>query len=453
VDKELAVVILAAGKGTRMKSKKPKVLHELMGKPIIRYILDAVSPLNPALTGLVVGHNGEQVKKQLGDSPLVFIDQEQQLGTGHALKQAREALVDFKGNLLVIYGDTPLLTTESLEKLLEVHSENNSWATVLTTDMPDPHGYGRIIRSENGEELQAIVEQKDLEPSQQQIQEINSGTYVFRCPEVFSILEKLDTDNKQGEYYLTDIVHIWAQEGKKNYPVKVDDYQEVMGINDRVDLSQAFEILRGRINRQHQLNGVTIEDPANTYIEPGVKIAPDTVIRPGTILEGNTEVGENVVLGPDTTLIDTRVGRDSRIIKSHVNKTEIGPGCSVGPFAHIRPETVLQKGVKIGDFVEVKKSTIGEGSKVPHLAYVGDATLGPGCNIGAGTIFANYDGQKKHHTHLGREVFIGSNSTLVAPLRIGDRARTGAGAVVTRDVEAGVTVVGVPAKPFSKKNK
>jgi len=453
VDKELAVVILAAGKGTRMKSKKPKVLHELLGKPIIRYILDALAPLNPTLTGLVVGHGGELVKNELGDFPLVFIEQEQQLGTGHALKQAREDLADFQGNLLVIYGDTPLLTTGSLERLLEVHTENNSWSTVLTTDMSDPHGYGRIIRSEDRKELRAIVEQKDLEPSQQAIQEINAGTYVFRCPEVFSILEELDTDNKQGEYYLTDIVHIWAHEGKKNYPVKITDYQEVLGINDRVDLSNAVGILRGRINRRHQENGVTIEDPANTYIEPGVKIAPDTVIRPGTILEGDTEVEENVVLGPDTTLIDTRVGRDSRIIKSHVNKAEIGPECSVGPFAHLRPETVLQKGVKIGDFVEVKKSTIGEGSKVPHLAYVGDATLGPRCNIGAGTIFANYDGQKKHPTYLGREVFIGSNSTLVAPLRIGDRARTGAGAVVTRDVGEGVTVVGVPAKPFSKKNK
>jgi len=453
LDEKLAVVILAAGKGTRMKSGKPKVLHELLGKPIIKYILDVVSPLKPEITGLVVGHEAEMVKAELDDYPLVYIEQEKQLGTGHALKQAEKEFADFSGNLLVIYGDTPLLTSQSLLELLHTHKENKSWATVLTTEMKDPQGYGRIIRSENKRELRAIIEQKDLEPSQESIKEINAGTYVFRCPEVFSVLEKLDKDNKQGEFYLTDIIHIWASEGKRNYPVLVSDYREVMGINDRVDLSNAGEILREKINREHQKNGVTIEAPGNTYIEPGVKIGRDTVIRPGTILEGKTEVGENVVLGPDTTLIDTRVDRDSRVIRSHVNQAEIGPDCSVGPFAHLRPGTVLHKKVKIGDFVEVKKSTIGEGSKVPHLAYVGDATIGPNCNIGAGTIFANYDGEKKHPTYLGRDVFIGSNSTLVAPLHIGDRARTGAGAVVTKDVEEGVTVVGVPAKPFSKKNK
>ena len=450
---KLAVVILAAGQGTRMKSEKPKVLHELMGKTLIRYVLDAVLPLQPEKINVIVGYQGGEVRKELQDYCVSFAVQKQQLGTGHALQQAQAELDGFDGPVLVLCGDTPLLCTETLEDLVDCHLSLNPRATVLTAKVDNPGGYGRVIRSEDGKQIRKIAEQKDLDPAEETIKEINSGTYVFQSPEVFSVLKKLNTDNKQGEYYLTDVVRIWTEKGKNVFPFTADDYREIQGINDRVDLSRAGLFLREKINREHQKNGVTIEDPAHTYIEAGVVIAPDAVIRPGTVLQGNTEVGGNVVLGPHTTLIDTRVGSGSSILKSHVQEADIGPDCSVGPYAHLRPGTVLDRGVRVGDFVEIKKSFIGEGSKSPHLAYVGDATLGPDCNIGAGTIFANYDGQKKNPTFLGREVFIGSNSTLVAPLRMGDCSRTGAGSVVTRDVGENITVVGVPARPFSPKNE
>jgi len=453
VKEKLAVVILAAGQGTRMKSEKPKVLHELMGKTLIRHVLDAVLPLQPEKISVIVGYQGEEIRKELQDYCVSFADQKPQLGTGHALQQAQAELDGFNGPVLVLCGDTPLLSTKSLGGLVDNHLAARPAATVLTAKMENPTGYGRVFRSEDGKQILKIAEQKDLYPAEEAIKEINSGTYVFQSPEVFSVLKQLNTDNKQGEYYLTDVVRIWTEKGKSVFPFTAVDYREILGINDRVDLSRAGLFLREKINREHQKNGVTIEDPAHTYIEAGVVIAPDTVIRPGTFLQGNTEVGGNVVLGPHTTLIDTRVGSGSSILKSHVQEADIGPDCSVGPYAHLRPGTVLDRGVRVGDFVEIKKSFIGEGSKIPHLAYVGDATLGPDCNIGAGTIFANYDGEKKNPTFLGREVFIGSNSTLVAPLRMGDFSRTGAGSVVTRDVGENITVVGVPARPFSPKNE
>ncbi len=453
MEEKLAVVILAAGQGTRMKSEKPKVLHQLMGKTLIRHVLDAVLPLKPEKISVIVGYQGEEVRKELQDYPVSFADQKQQLGTGHALQQAQTDLAGFDGSVLVLCGDTPLLCTETLGNLVDCHLSAESEATVLTAELDNPTGYGRVIRSEDGEQILKIAEQKDLDPAEETIKEINSGTYLFQSPEVFSVLKQLNTDNQQGEFYLTDVVQIWTRTGKTVLPYKTDDYREVLGINDRVDLSRAGLFLRERINRDHQKNGVTIEDPGHTYIEAGVEIAPDTIIRPGTFLQGNTQVGGNVVLGPHTTLIDTRVGSSSSILKSHVQEADIGPDCSVGPYAHLRPGTVLDRGVRVGDFVEIKKSFIGAGSKIPHLTYVGDATLGPRCNIGAGTIFANYDGQKKNPTCLGREVFIGSNSTLIAPLRMGDCSRTGAGSVVTRDVGENITVVGVPARPFSPKNE
>ncbi len=449
----LAVVILAAGKGTRMKSKKPKVLHSLLGRSMIEYVVDTALSLQPQFVGVVIGYEGHAVKKELQDKPVSFIEQNEQLGTGHALMQAASDLGDFSGMVLCINGDTPLLQPQTLQSMVEKHGEEKVKASVLTTELETPHGYGRVIRDENTTLLKAIIEEKDLPDEYGSIKEINAGSYVFDSPSIFQVLRKIDNDNAQGEYYITDVVAVWSREGKKVRAHKAENYQEILGINDRAELARVEKLMLKEIINAHMREGVRIEDPDHTYIEPQVKIGPDTVIRPGCFLQGETEVAKEAIIGPHTTLIDSRVGARSQIISSYVNQATLGQDCNVGPYAHLRPETVLAEGVKVGDFVEIKKSTIGRGSKVPHLSYVGDAVIGPGCNIGAGTIVANYDGKEKHKTEIGEGVFIGSNTTLIAPVKLGPGAATGAGAVVTRDVPANTTVVGVPARPFERREK
>ncbi|KUK10586.1 MAG: Bifunctional protein GlmU [Clostridia bacterium 41_269] len=428
---EIAGVILAAGLGKRMRSKYPKVLHPVGGKPMLQHVLEAAEKAGVNDILVVLGHGRDMVLDEFED--ISYVVQEQQLGTGHALYQCRDALKPSVEHVLVLCGDAPLIKPETLKKLIDYHVENKSYATVLTAEIPNPEGYGRIIRDDAGN-VRGIVEHRDASPKELEIKEVNSGTYVFSRRELFEALEKIDTQNAQGEYYLTDVIGIFFDEGKKVSALMTEDPTEIMGINDRIQLAEADRIMRLRKNEELMLSGVTILDPETTKIDSGVVIAPDTVIYPFTIIEGNTEIGEDCRIGPFTTIVDCVVGRDTVIRNSVVLESRIGSHCKVGPFAHIRPETVLKDYVKVGDFVEIKKSKIGEGSKVPHLSYVGDAEIEENVNIGAGTITCNYDGERKWKTFIDEGAFIGSNTSLVAPVKIGKRAFVAAGSTITRDV-------------------
>lgn len=447
-----ATIVLAAGKGTRMKSKLTKVLHPILGKPMLHYILSTVKELKPARNIVVIGHQADKVREAFKDDSITFTLQKEQLGTGHAVKIAGEQLQDFTGNVLILYGDTPLLTVETLQEFIEFHQEKKASASVLTARLPDPEGYGRVVRDDRGT-IQSIIEEADLRPEEKDICEVNSGIYLFDTRLLLDALNRIQSNNAQGEYYLTDVVEIFRESGHYIYPFLLDDYTEILGVNDRVRLAEVTGIIQKRINKQWMEEGVTIIDPSRTYIHPDVEIERDVTIYPGVILEGNTKVGENTVIGPGCRIKDSRLGRTVNVQNSVILKSIVGDNCTIGPFAYLRPGTELETGVKIGDFVEVKKSRISEGAKVPHLSYIGDATIGSKTNIGAGTITANYDSQKKNPTTIGREVFIGSNCTLVAPVKVGDRAMTGAGSVVTRDVEEDTVVVGVPAKFFKRRKE
>ncbi len=448
--KNLAVVILAAGKGTRMKSNRAKALHMLAGQPLINHVVKQSLALQPDYVGVVIGHQGQQVKEALRGFNVDFMMQEEQLGTGHALMQSRKALKEFRGDLVVLYTDIPLLRSDTIMAMLCEHRETGVTGTVLTAEIDNPKGYGRIVRHQGGNLIKGIVEEKDLPAELQKCREINTGAYVFAAPAIFTALAEIDNKNAQGEFYLTDVIKVWQQRGQKVGAFKTDDAKEALGINNKVELAEAERIIRERILRRHMLAGVTIEDPANTYIEEDVEIGSDTIIKPGCFLIGGTIIADECEVGPYTSLIDCRVESGSHIFYSYCQNANIGIQCRVGPFSHLRPGAVLAGNNRIGNFVEVKQSLVGPGSKAAHLSYVGDAQLAENCNIGAGTVVANYDGKKKNKTDIGAGVFIGSNTTLVAPVRIGTGARTGAGAVVTKDVSPGVTVVGIPAKPIVK---
>ncbi len=449
---ELATVILAAGKGTRMKSQMIKVLHKLVGKPMLQHLVNTAVKLNSTKTIMVVGYQSELVQKTIQGENLAYADQIEQNGTGHAVLQAKDLLRDFQGDTLVLVGDAPLLTEETLQNLINVHQQYRADATILTTHLENPYGYGRIIRDEDGTFLK-IVEQFDLTGEEVEIDEINTGIYIFNNQKLFRALEQITPDNNKGEYYLTDVFAILLKDGAKVELVETLDADETIGINDRVRLARAEKILRQRINERLMREGVTIIDPTVTYIDEGVDIGQDTIIYPFTFIEGKTSIGKNVVIGSHCRIKDCKIGDDVDITSSVVLESEIKDRVKIGPYAHIRPGNLICEDAKVGDFVELKKTTVGVGSKVPHLSYVGDATLGEGCNIGAGTITANYDGENKYPTILGNGVFIGSNSTLVAPVKLEDGARSGAGSVVTKDVDKGETVVGVPARKFEKKKK
>lgn len=447
---KLATVILAAGKGTRMKSDLPKVLHQVCGKSMIRHIISTAKNLNPTRNVVIIGHKGELVKSELEDLNIDYGDQEQQLGTGHAVMQAEDSLSEFKGSVLVLCGDTPLLTSETLKRLVRKQQEEEVAATVLTTKVDNPAGYGRIVRGETGN-VTKIIEDKDATPAEKELKEINTGTYCFDSEFLFAALKEIDTDNAQGEYYLTDVIEIVKQQGEKVNAVVTEDEEETLGVNTRRHLVQAGKTLRNRICNRHLDNGVTIIDPENTFIDQEVEIGKDTVIYPFTILEGQTKIGSHSIIGPQSRIIDSQIGSQVEVQNSVIMETTVEDGVTVGPFAYLRPGTEIGKNAKIGDFVEIKKSKIGSQSKVPHLSYIGDTTIGQGVNIGAGTITANYDGEEKHQTRIEDGVFIGSNSTLVAPVNIGKSAVTGAGSVVLDDVADDTLVLGVPAT--KKKNK
>lgn len=428
----LTAIVLAAGKGTRMKSELPKVLHPLAGKAMINHVLDAVRQVGAARTVVVIGHGGEEVRSALG-SDLEFARQDQQLGTGHAVIQALTVLPEATGDVLVVCGDTPLLRPETLSGLLSRHRETASVCTVLSARMPQPFGYGRIIRAADGR-VERIVEEKDATPAERRVEEINTGSYCFDLQWLRAAMADLKPDNSQGEYYLTDSL---AYFNRRQLPVQAyvaEDPQETMGINDRVQLAEAEGVLRRRVAVALMLQGVSIVDPANTYIDAQVEIGPDTVIQPFTMIRGRTRIGSGAVIGPHAEISDSILGDRVRFARSVMVDSTAGPDCNIGPFAYLRPGTALEQGVKIGDFVEVKKSRIGRGSKVPHLSYVGDATVGEGANIGCGTITCNYDGRNKYQTTIGDGAFIGSNTNLVAPVTVGQGAVIGAGSTITKDV-------------------
>ncbi len=426
-------VILAAGQGKRMQTSLPKVLHLLCGKPLLWYIIQSAKGVT-AEQILVIGHGAEQVKSYFGKE-FLYVEQRQQLGTGHALQQVLPDLPD-RGELLVLCGDTPLLEKEVLERLIRVHRREKAAATVLTARMDDPTGYGRIIRDEQGE-IQEITEELHLAAAQKSVQEINTGSYCFDLQALKRYLPSLPQNISKGEYYLTDLLPILLKADLKVCSCEVGDARQALGINDCVQLAWAASRLRERINAALMRDGVIMIDPAATYIDAGVEIGRDTVIYPHTILEGRTKVGENCLLGPETHLIDTLVGDRVTCQKSAVRESILQDGATIGPFAHIRPGSMIGIRAKIGDFVEIKNSLIGPGSKVPHLSYVGDTQMGSSVNMGAGCIVVNYDGRNKHNTSIGEGAFVGCNSNLIAPVRIGKNAFVAAGSTITRDVTPG----------------
>ena len=436
------VVILAAGEGTRMKSSTPKVLHSIAGRSLVGHVLSAVSALSPKQVRVVVGAGREQVEAHLSEiAPHVTtVFQEKRGGTGHATQLALDGL-KASGTILVLAGDTPMLTGSSLSELLNAHHAGGFTASVLTAEHPDPTGYGRIIRADD-DSLLRIVEERDADEIQRDILEVNSGVYAFDAVKLAGAIGKLKNDNSQGELYLTDVIEILRNEGGKIAAVLIDDFIEILGVNDRVQLAESAALLRDRINEDLMRDGVTIVDPLSTWVDATATVASDVVLMPGTAISGTTTVAAGAVIGPRTTLVDCTVGTGARVIESRCTEAIIGEGASVGPYTFLRPGTKLLPHSKVGAYVEMKNATLGEGSKVPHLSYVGDAVIGEGSNIGAATIFVNYDGVEKHYTVVGDHVRIGSDSMLVAPVTIGDGAYTAAGSVITEDVPPGAIGVG-----------
>lgn len=440
---KLSVIILAAGQGVRMESKRPKVMHHLVGRPMVQYVVDIARQLNSERPVLVVGHGMEQVRQILGEE-VFYVEQREQLGTGHAVLQARDQLAGRQETVLVLYGDTPLIRVETLRRMRDHHHQTGAAITILTFLPDDPQGYGRILRHGGGQVL-GIVEQKAATAEQRKIKECNSGILCFDDKWLWPHLERVER-SEQGEYYLTDLVAMAVAAGKKVEALLIEDATEVMGINTRLQLAQAEAVLRRRINEGHMLAGVTLIDPATTYVEIGVQIGQDTIIHPNTYLQGQTRIGQDCVIGPNTIIRDSAIA-DRCVIQSSVIEEAVLEGdVRVGPFAHLRPGAHLGRGVYVGNYAEVKKSYLGPGTRMHHFSYVGDATIGEDVNIGAGTITCNYDGQRKHPTTIEDGAFIGSDTMLVAPVRIGAGAKTGAGSVVTRDVPPDSVAYGVPAK-------
>jgi len=429
---EMVAVILAAGKGTRMKSALPKVLHGVGGKPMLRHVMDSSREAGAVRTIVVVGFGGEQVAAEMG-AGAEYVEQAEQLGTGHALLQAKGALRGFSGTVLLLCGDTPLLTAATLQSLCRAHGASAAAATVLTAVPDDPAGYGRILRDAEGE-VCGIIEQKDANPEQLKIGEINTGIYCFESGPLFAALDGLSCNNAQKEYYLTDVLAILAQSAQKVGAVQVGDFQETLGINSRVQLAEAETILRRRKLLELMESGVTVMDPASTFIDAGVCVGRDTILYPFTWIEGNTVIGEACRIGPNTRIADSWIGNSVTLHFSYAHECKINDGVTVGPYVHLRPDTELLPGVKVGNFVEIKNSQIGRGSKVPHLSYIGDTDMGSGVNIGCGSITVNYDGKKKHRTSIGNDAFIGCNSNLVAPVSVGQGAYIAAGSTITKEV-------------------
>ncbi|MCB9109882.1 MAG: bifunctional UDP-N-acetylglucosamine diphosphorylase/glucosamine-1-phosphate N-acetyltransferase GlmU [Anaerolineales bacterium] len=445
---KITAVLLAAGQGTRMKSSLPKVLHPVAGRPMIWHALQAIQQSTTEKPVVVVGHGAEEVTQYLGDSAQTVL-QEPQLGTGHAVMQA-EALLKGKTDLVVVcYADMPLMRGETLQKLVETQKQNKGPISMLTVVSGDPRGFGRIIRKDDGT-VKAIVEEYVATPEQLQVKELNVGGYCFDANWLWDALHRIPKNPKKGEYYLTDTVELASADGLPVHATVMDDVEETIGVNTRVHLSEVEAAMRRRINQTHMMNGVTMIDPASVYIEADVKIGRDTVIMPNTYLFGNTEIGEGNVLGPNTIIRDTRVGNGCKVLASSLEGAILENDVDMGPFARLRKGAHLGNHVHMGNFGEVKDSYLADGVKMGHFSYIGNAQVGANTNIGAGTITCNYDGEKKHATEIGEDVFIGSDTMLVAPVKLGAGARTGAGAVVTKNIAEDTLAVGMPARSIRK---
>lgn len=429
---KIFAVILAAGQGTRMKSKLYKVLHPVCGKPMVQHVVDHIQTLGVNRIVTVVGHGAKTVQEQLGEQS-EYVLQAEQLGTAHAVQQAEAILGNEEGTTLVVCGDTPLIRPETMQALFEHHQAKNAKATILTAIAENPTGYGRILRGENGQ-VEQIVEQKDATAKQQLVTEINTGTYCFDNKALFETLKLVKNDNAQGEYYLPDVIELLQKQNEIVEAYVTEDFEETLGVNDRVALAQAESLMRARINERHMRNGVTIIHPETTYISAEAVIGRDTVIQPGSMIEGTTVIGEECLIGPNSQIIDSRIGDRTTIHSSVVRESEIAEDTAVGPFANIRPLSVIGSHVKIGNFVEVKKSTLGDDTKVSHLSYIGDATVGSNVNIGCGSITVNYDGKNKFQTIIEDDVFVGCNSNLVAPVKVGKGSFIAAGSTITKEV-------------------
>lgn len=445
---KITAVLLAAGQGTRMKSSLPKVLHPVAGKPMIRHALNAVAQATTETPVVVVGHGSDEVKAYLGESAQTVL-QEPQLGTGHAVMQAESILRDKTDMVIVCYADMPLLRGETLKKLVQTQQRNQGPISMLTVIADDPRGFGRILRKADGT-VEAIVEEYVATPEQAKIKELNVGGYCFNASWLWDALKRIPKNPKKGEYYLTDIVELASQDGLSVHATVMGDIEETIGVNTRIHLSEVEAAMRRRINQMHMLNGVTMIDPASTYIEADVQIGRDTLLLPNTHIYGKTEIGERNEIGPNTMIRDTKIGNGCKIIASSLEGAILENDVDMGPFARLRKGAHLGNHVHMGNFGEVKDSYLADGVKMGHFSYIGNAQIGSNTNIGAGTITANYDGEKKHSTIIGEDVFIGSDTMLVAPINLGAGARTGAGSIVTKDVAEDTLVVGMPARAIRK---
>ena len=445
---KVTAILLAAGQGTRMKSDLPKVLHSVTGKPMIWHALSAIQESTTEKPVVVVGHGAEAVIKYLGDSAHTVL-QEPQLGTGHAVMQAESALKGKTDLVVVCYGDMPLLRGETLKKLVETQQDNKGPVSMLTVVTDDPRGFGRIIRKKDGT-VDAIVEEYVATPEQLQVKELNVGAYCFDAKWLWDALKRIPKNPKKGEYYLTDAIELASKEGLPVQAVIMEDAEETIGVNTRIHLAEVEIAMKRRINRDHMLNGVTMIDPDSVYIESDVKIGRDTMLMPNTYLHGKTEIGEGNVIGPNSIVRDTKIGNGCKVLASVLEGAVLENDVDMGPFARLRKGAHLGNHVHMGNFGEVKDSHLADGVKMGHFSYIGNAQIGSNTNIGAGTITCNYDGEKKHPTEIGEDVFIGSDTMLVAPLKIGSGARTGAGAIVTKNVAEDTLVVGMPARAIKK---
>lgn len=431
-------LILAAGQGTRIKSDLPKVLHKTCGKEMVNHVIDTLRKADITDINVIIGKGSELVKEKTSSREVSYSLQAEQLGTGHAVKCAIDFLKDKKGTVAIFCGDAPLIKEETVVSLFEEHNSNNNTATLLTSILDDATGYGRIIR--DGNEVLKIVEHKDCNEEELKVTEMNAGVYCFDIEKLLEALNKLSNNNSQGEYYLTDVIGILKSEGQKVGAVVID-FEETLGVNSRAQLAQVETILRKRINAKHMDNGVTLIDPNSTYIGADVIIGKDTIIYPGNVLEGNTVIGERCTLYPNSRINNAIIENEVEIQSSVILNSKIGSNTTVGPFAYIRPDSVIGNHVKIGDFVEVKKSVIGNNTKVSHLTYIGDAEVGESCNFGCGTITVNYDGKNKNKTIVGNNSFIGCNTNLISPVKVEDNTYIAAGSTIIDDVKSGELAV------------
>ncbi|MBU3137471.1 bifunctional UDP-N-acetylglucosamine diphosphorylase/glucosamine-1-phosphate N-acetyltransferase GlmU [Clostridium gasigenes] len=427
-------LILAAGQGKRIKSDLPKVLHKVSGKEMVNHVIDTMRKVDIEDINVIIGKGSELVKEKTSSRNVTYSLQEEQLGTGHAVKCAVDFLKGKKGTVGIFCGDAPLIKNETVEKLLNEHIEKGNSATLLTSILKDATGYGRVIR-ENDEVLK-IVEHKDCNEDELKAKEMNAAMYCFDIEELLECLNKITNNNEQSEYYLTDVIGILKNNGKKVGAVVID-YEETIGVNSRVQLAEAEEILKNRINLRHMENGVTLIDPKGTYIGEDVEIGKDTIIYPGNVIEGKTIIGERCILYPNSRINNSCIASEVEIQSSVIIESTIGDNTTVGPFAYIRPDSVIGKNARIGDFVEIKKSTIGDNTKVSHLTYIGDAEVGSGCNFGCGTVVVNYDGKNKNKTQIGDNSFVGCNTNLISPVKVGNNTYIAAGSTITNEVKEG----------------